>query len=40
MAENDVDADLEALLEGTAEPVEGWAFAEGHVHNVESLAPR
>jgi cyclase len=31
---------LEALLEGTAEPVEGWAFAEGHAHNVESLAPR
>ncbi len=31
---------LEALLDGKAEPVEGWAFAEGHAHNVESLAPR
>ena len=31
---------LEALLDGTAEPVESWAFAEGHAHNVESLAPR
>lgn len=31
---------LEALLDGSAEPVDGWGYAEGHTFNVESLALR
>jgi cyclase len=31
---------LEALLEGSAEPVAGWGFTEGHSRNVEALSVR
>jgi cyclase len=31
---------LEALLAGTAEPVEGWEFVEAHPRNIEALALR
>lgn len=31
---------LEALLDGSAEPVGAWEFQEAHAYNVEALAPR
>ena len=31
---------LEALLEGSAAPVAGWGFSEGHSRNVEALGSR
>jgi cyclase len=31
---------LEALLDGSAELVDGWEFPEGHAYNVEALAPQ
>ena len=31
---------LEALLDGSAEAIDGWGFREGHAYNVEALAPR
>jgi cyclase len=31
---------LEALLDGSAELIDGWGFPEGHAYNVEALAPR
>jgi len=30
---------LQALLDGTASAVDGWAFADGHERNVEALRP-
>ncbi len=31
---------LEGLLDGSAEPVDGWSFTEGHSRNIEALAIR